>query len=100
MLHYKGLKDHNNDNNNIKAHIGNIEITWVPESAPLGVSKTKSLYDPVVRQSLFLCCRDACVCEVVPCKVSTGKKNHVYSKLRITFSQLTHSGNEAPPSLC
>lgn len=50
-LQNKGLKD---INNNMKAYIGNIEITWVPESAPLGISKTKSLYDAMVRQSLFL----------------------------------------------
>lgn len=60
-------------NKNIKAYISNIKITWVPESAPFGISKTKSLYDAMVCQSLFLCCRDACVCEVVPCKISTRK---------------------------
>lgn len=73
MLQNKDVKGDNN-NNNVKAYIGNIEITWVPESAPLGVGKTKSLYDAVVRQSLFLCRRDACVREVVPCKISTEKK--------------------------
>lgn len=66
-------KDVKGNNNNIKAYISNIKITWVAESAPLGISKTKSLYDAMVRQSLFLCCRDTCVREVVPCKISTGK---------------------------
>lgn len=72
MLQRKGCQDDNN-NNNIKAYIGNIEITRVPKSAPLGISETKSLYNAMVRQSLFLCRRDTCVCEVVPCKISTGK---------------------------
>lgn len=40
-------------------YISNVEIPRVPQSAPLGVSKTKSLYNAMVRQSFLLCCRDA-----------------------------------------
>lgn len=63
MLQTESVKDN---------YIGDIEITGVPEPAPLGVCETESLHDAMVRQSLPLCCGHARVCEVVTCKVSTG----------------------------
>lgn len=67
MPQNKSLKD------NWKNYICDVEITWVPESAPLGISETERLHDAMIRQSPLLCCRDARVCEVVPCEVSTGE---------------------------
>lgn len=69
MLQNKSLKE-----NNKKSYISDVEISRVPQSAPLGVSKAKSLDDAMVRQSLLLCCRHARACEVVSCKTSTGER--------------------------
>lgn len=70
MLQNKRLKE----NNTKRSYISDVEISRVPQSAPLGVSKTKSLDDAMVRQSLLLCCRHARACEVVSCKTSTGER--------------------------
>lgn len=53
------LKKKNEEDYSWSPYISNVEIPRVPQSAPLGISKTKSLYNAMVRQSFLLCCRDA-----------------------------------------
>lgn len=62
------------------SHVSDVEIAWVPKPTPLGISETECLYDAMVGQGPFLCCRDTGVCEVVTWE--TKHKKDIFNQLR------------------
>lgn len=77
MIQNKSLRSKRQD------YICDVEITWIPESASLGISETERLDNSMVRQRLLLCCRNTRVGEVVSCR-----RNMPGCKPRITRPSL------------